>query len=294
MFRGFEEGEFDTGEVRIRYVAGGSGPPLLMLHGFPQTKAMWGKVAPILARGFQVVASDLRGYGDSSKPACLPDNSNYAFRALADDQLALMRSLGHTRFHVIGHDRGGRTGHRLALDHPTAVSSLTVLDIVPTYAMLMDTNRHVARAYWHWYFLAQPAPFPERLIGHDPDYFFQTCLVSWGNARLEDFDPAMLSEYQRCWRQQETIHGMTSDYRAALTIDLSHDSADISQKITCPTLAFWGSRGVMHSLFDMKGEWAKRCHDLETATLPGGHFFVDQFPAETAERLVSFLKRVPT
>lgn len=291
MFQGFEEGEFDAGEARISYVAGGAGPPLLLLHGFPQTKAMWAKVAPVLAQHYRVVAADLRGYGDSSKPQCLPDNSNYSFRALANDQRALMRALGHARFHLVGHDRGGRTAHRLALDHAASVLSLSVLDIVPTYAMLMDTNRHVAQSYWHWYFLAQPAPFPERLIGHDPDYFYETCLVGWGKARLEDFDAAMLAEYRRCWRQAGTIHGMTSDYRAAVTIDLAHDTADIAEKVACPTLAFWGSEGVMHRLFDMKAEWARRCRNLETAALPGGHFFVDQFPRETADRLLAFLAR---
>lgn len=285
MFERFATGSFAHQDVTISYVTGGSGPPVLLLHGFPQTKAMWARVAPVLAERFTVVAADLRGYGDSSKPECLPDNSNYSFRALAGDMVALMRSLGHARFHMVGHDRGGRTGHRMALDHPDAVISLAVLDIVPTYAMLMDTNRHVAGAYWHWYYLAQPAPFPEHFIGLDPDYFFETCLVGWGKTRLEDFDTAMLAEYRRCWRNPETIRGMTCDYRAAASIDLAHDTADIATMVQCPALALWGSEGVMHRLFDMKGEWAKRCAHLETAMLPGGHFFVDQLPQDTAEVL---------
>ncbi len=289
MFQGFRNEKVETGDAVINCVICGSGPPVLLLHGFPQTHAMWAKIAPILAQRYTVVAADLRGYGDSSKPALLPDHANYAFRAFANDNVALMAHFGFDRFHMIGHDRGGRTGHRMALDHPQRVLSLAVLDIVPTYAMLMDTNRRVAGAYWHWYFLSLPAPFPERFISSDPDYFYETSLVGWGKTRLEDFDPQQLAEYRRCWRDPGTIHGMTNDYWAATTIDLEHDAADIDRKVQCPTLAFWGSAGVMHGLFDMEAEWRKRCAKLTCATLPGGHFFPDAFPAETAERLLAFL-----
>lgn len=289
MFEKFQKRSVAVDEVMISCVTAGTGPPVLLLHGFPQTKAMWAKVAPILAEHFTIVAADLRGYGDSTKPECLADHSNYSFRAMSGDQLALMRRLGHEQFHVIGHDRGGRVGHRMALDHPECVLSLGVLDIVPTYAMFMDTSRHVAGAYWHWYFLSQPAPLPERLIGNDPDFFFETCLVGWGKTQLESFDAQMLAEYRRCWRDLAAIHGMTSDYRAAATIDLAHDAVDIDRKITCPTLALWSSLGAMHRLFDMEAQWRQRCVRLETAMLPGGHFFVDQFPAETAARLARFL-----
>jgi pimeloyl-ACP methyl ester carboxylesterase len=171
--------------------------PRDMLHGFPQNKAMWARVAPALAQRYTVVCADLRGYGDSSKPRCLPDRSNYSFRAMAGDQLNLMRAFGFDRFHVVGHDRGGRTGHRLALDHLDAVLSLTVMDIVPAYAMFMDTNRKVAGSYWHWYFLSQPEPFPERMISHDPDFFYETCLVGWGATKIADFDQEMLADYRR-------------------------------------------------------------------------------------------------
>src|SRR5258708_37109066 len=199
MFEGFERKRVHIDGVAIAYVVGGRGPSLLLLHGFPQSKAMWGRVAPRLAEDFTVVCADLRGYGDSAKPSCLPDRSNYSFRAMAADQLGLMQQLGCAPFHDIGTDRGGRTGHRMALDHPDAVLSLTVMDIVPTYAMFMGTNRQVALAYWHWYFLAQPEPFPERLIGNDPDFFFETCLVGWGATKLADFDPEMLAQYRRAW-----------------------------------------------------------------------------------------------
>jgi haloacetate dehalogenase len=289
MFEGFERKRADCGEATINYVIAGSGPPVLLLHGFPQNLAMWARVAPLLAKKFTVVCADSRGYGDSSKPKCAADRANYSFRAMAADQVALMNKLGFERFHAVGHDRGGRTCHRMALDRPDAVISLAVLDIVPTYAMFMDTNRFVAGAYWHWYFLALPEPFPERLIGHEADYFYETCLVGWGATGLKDFDPEMLADYRRCWNDPAMIHGSCSDYRAAATIDLEHDRADIDKKVQCPTLAFWGSAGLMHKFFDLAAEWKKRCADVRSASLPGGHFFVDQFPAETAKILEDFI-----
>lgn len=289
MFEGFERRLVELTGATINCVLGGDGPPVLLLHGFPQNLAMWARVAPRLAERFTVVCADLRGYGDSAKPRCAADRSNYAFRAMAGDQRELMRSLGFERFHVVGHDRGGRTAHRMALDHPDAVASLAVLDIVPTHAMFMETNRHVAAAYWHWYFLSLPEPFPERLIAADPDYFYETCLAGWGATGIEAFDPEMLAEYRRCWRDPDTIHGSCSDYRAAATVDLVHDEADIGRTIACPTLAFWGSEGLMHRCFDIAAAWRKRCSDVRCATLPGGHFFVDQFPDDTAAIVEDFL-----
>jgi haloacetate dehalogenase len=291
MFEGFQRKRVPVESMEIACVVGGSGPPVLLLHGFPQNMSMWARVAPQLASHFTVVCADLRGYGDSTKPQCLPDRSNYAFRALAADQLGLMRQLGFERFHMIGHDRGGRTAHRMALDHPDAVATLTVMDIVPTYAMFMDTNREVAAAYWHWYFLSQPEPFPERVIGNDPDLFYETCLVGWGATTLSDFNPEMLADYRRSWRDPKMIHGSCSDYRAAASIDLQHDEADIERSVTCPALAFYGSSGVMAKLFDIPAEWRKRCSTLESQSLPGGHFFVDQYPDDTAQILLRFLQR---
>jgi haloacetate dehalogenase len=291
VFEGFTPGVAQVDGTDISYVIGGSGPPALLLHGFPQCKAMWARVAPQLAREYTVVCADLRGYGDSSKPRCLPDRSNYSFRSLAADQAGLMRQLGLPRFHMIGHDRGGRTGYRMALDRPDAVLTLTVMDIVPTYTMLMETNRKVAGSYWHWYFLSQPEPFPERLIGNDPDFFYETSLVGWGATRISEFDPQMLAEYRRAWRDPAMIHGSCSDYRAAVSIDLEHDTADIDRKVQCPTLVLYGSAGQMAQLFDIPAQWRKRCVDVQDATLPGGHFFVDQFPDETARILTEFLDR---
>ncbi|MCK1344500.1 MULTISPECIES: alpha/beta hydrolase [unclassified Bradyrhizobium] len=290
MFEGFEKKTAAVDGLDISCVIGGSGPPALLLHGFPQNKAMWARVAPLLATEFTVVCADLRGYGDSAKPPCAPDRSNYSFRAMAADQLGLMEKLGYDRFHTVGHDRGGRTAHRMALDHPRAVASLTVMDIVPTYAMFMDTNRRVAASYWHWYFLSQPEPFPERLIGNDPDFFYETCLVGWGATKLSDFDPKMLSEYRRSWREKEMIHGSCSDYRAAASIDLEHDAKDIVRKVACPSFVLYGGNGQMAQLFDIPAEWRKRCTNLIDASLPGGHFFVDQFPEETSKLVASFIR----
>lgn len=294
MFEGFQREAVDVGGVDIACVVGGSGPAILLLHGFPQNLTMWARVAPILAERYTVVCADLRGYGNSAKPRCAPERSNYSFRAFAGDQIGLMRHLGFPHFHVIGHDRGGRTAHRMALDFPEAVRTLTVMDIVPTYAMFMDTNRKVAGVYWHWYFLSQPDPFPERLIGADPDFFYETCLVGWGATKIGDFDPEMLAEYRRAWRQPEMIHGSCSDYRAAATIDLKHDEADLDRKVVCPTLVFYGATGVMARLFDIPAEWRKRCANVTAASLPGGHFFVDLFPAETARVLLEFLDVQPS
>lgn len=289
MFDGFDRKQIETGDATINCVVAGSGPPVLLLHGFPQNLSMWAKVAPKLAENFTVVCADLRGYGDSSKPQCSADRSNYSFRAMAADQIELMKRLGFERFHLVGHDRGGRTGHRMALDRPEVVRSLAVLDIVPTYAMFMETNRLVAGAYWHWYFLSQPEPFPERLIDANPDFFYETCLLGWGATRIEDFDREMLADYRRCWRDAAMIHGSCSDYRAAATIDLAHDTADIEKSVDCPTLAFWGTNGTMHKYFDIGAAWRKRCSQVRDATLPGGHFFVDQFPEEAARILMNFL-----
>ncbi len=289
MIEGFDRRRIETDGVAINLVVGGSGPPVLMLHGFPQNLAMWARVAPLVAQKFTVVCADLRGYGDSSKPRCAADCANYAFRAMAADQVAAMKRLGFARFHVIGHDRGARTAHRMALDSPDAVASLTVLDIVPTYTVFNETDRRLASAYWHWFFLSQPEPFPERLIGADPDFFYETCIAGWGATRIGDFDQEMLAEYRRCWRDPAMIHGSCSDYRAAATIDLEHDAADLGRKVQCPTLVVWGAQGVMGRLFDVAAKWRERCADVHPRSIAGGHFFIDQFPDETARTLIEFL-----
>lgn len=289
MFEGFRRGRIAVEGIEINHVIGGSGPPVLLLHGFPQCLAMWAKVAPVLAKRFTVVCADLRGYGDSAKPHCAPDKSNYAFRAMAADQVGLMKALGFGTFHAVGHDRGGRTAHRLALDHPDAVRSLTVMDIVPTYKLFMEIDRRIGGAYWHWFFLAQPEPFPERLIGADPDFFYENCLPGLRGGSLGDFEAEMFAEYRRCWRDPAMIHGSCSDYRAAASIDLDHDAADLGRKIACPTLVLWGADGVMARFYDMLAVWRERCADVRGQALPGGHFFIDTAPDATAATLLDFL-----
>ena len=287
IIAGFESHEAEIDGQTIAYARGGAGPAVLLLHGFPQTHAMWHGVAPILARHFTVIAADLRGYGDSGKPQ---GTDPYSFRHMAADQVGLMRQLGFDRFHLVGHDRGGRTAHRLALDHPDAVASLTVMDIVPTQFLLADLTPEVAQAYYHWFFLAQPAPFPESLIGHDPDAFHTACLLGWGGASLQDFEPRALDAYRRAWRDTDTIRGMCADYRATLAIDLALDTADLGRRVPCPALVMYGAGGTMARFYDVPETWRDRLSDMRAVAIPGGHFFVDEHPQETAEALLGFLR----
>jgi haloacetate dehalogenase len=274
--------------IEIAHDVAGDGPPLLLLHGFPQTRALWHAVARRLSDRFTVVSADLRGYGASSKPDP-SDPRVQSFRAMAADMAALMAGLGFGSFHLAGHDRGGRVAHRLALDHPAVVRSLTVMDIVPTHRLLTDWNAGIAADYWHWTFLAQPSPFPETVIGRDPDHFFEACLLGWGGARLSDFDPTALTAYRAAWRDPAAIAGMCADYRAALSVDLADDAADLDRRVDCPALVLWGADGVMARRFDMAAAWADRLSDLHAVAMPGGHFFVDLHPAETAKALRAFL-----
>ncbi|WGW04357.1 alpha/beta fold hydrolase [Tropicibacter oceani] len=272
--------------VAIAYESGGNGPPLLLLHGFPQTRAMWAQIAPVLAQDFTVIAADLRGYGDSGKPKGL---RHYSFREMAADITALMAQLGFDRFHLVGHDRGGRTAHRLALDAPEAVQSLTVMDIVPTHLLLNDLTMGVAKAYYHWFYMAQPEPFPERMIGADPDHFYESCLLGWGAAQLSDFDPSQLQAYRSAWRDPETIRAMCDDYRAAIEVDFALDAADLGRQVQCPALVMYGADGAMAQAYDVPATWSDRLARMQKAAVPGGHFFPDQHPAQTAQHLRDFL-----
>ncbi len=243
MFAGFTLTTIDTGETTIRVRHGGSGPPLLLLHGIPQTHLMWHKIVPALARDFTVVATDLRGYGDSGTPPTTPDHAPYAMRALARDQVAVMRELGFTRFDVAGHDRGGRCAYRLALDHPEAVGKLAVLDIVPTGEAFRRADDAFALDYRVWSFLAAPHPVPERLIGAEPQLVLDHMLDSWATMPGA-FTPAVRAEYLRAFRDPATIHAICEEYRAAATLDREHDAADQgTRRIACPLLALWGGRG---------------------------------------------------
>jgi haloacetate dehalogenase len=282
VFEGFELSFVDTGEATIRLRHGGSGPPLLLLHGHPQTHAMWNLVAPRLAADFTVVAADLRGYGDSSKPPTTPDHEPYSKRAMARDQVEVMRQLGFERFGVAGHDRGGRCAYRLALDHPKRVERLAVLDIVPTGDMWHRVDMEFGLVDWHWFFLAQPAPFPEEVIGSNPDaYYF--------HGDRSRFDPEALEDYLRSVRDPETIHGMCEDYRAGATIDFELDEADRGKRrIECPVLALWSGREELGRWFDVLDVWRQWADDVRGRALDSGHFLAEEAPDETYEELRTF------
>ncbi len=275
------------------YSMAGSGPAVLMLHGFPQSRAMWYPIAAELIAYHTVVLADLRGYGESQKPDQNrpQDCAAYSFRAMADDLLTLMRDIGFDRFHLVGHDRGARVAHRMALDAPQRIASVTLMDIVPTHLLLTELSHQVAQSYFHWFFLSQPYPFPERLIASDPDYFFEACLLGWGGARLEDFSASQLATYRTAWRRPETIFGMCQDYRATLKHDLTADMQDLERRAECPALVLYGADGAMAQHYDVPASWADRLSDMRSSTIPGGHFFPDTAPKATAEALISFLSR---
>jgi haloacetate dehalogenase len=293
LFPGFAVRDLDTPGARVHAVVGGHGPALLLLHGYPQTHAIWHRVAAPLAARYTVVAADLRGYGDSGKPETTADHAPYAKRAMAQDLADAMGLLGFERFHVVGHDRGGRVGHRLALDHPERVRSLTVLDIAPTLAMYEQTDLAFASEYWHWFFLIQPAPLPEALIGGDPELFLREKLRGSSQGRWI-FDDRALAEYLRCFRSPETIHASCEDYRAAATIDLDHDRADraAGRRVGCPVLALWGARGTVHRCFRPIDEWRLVCEaEVSGGPLPCGHYLPEEVPDLVLGNLVPFLER---
>lgn len=287
MIEGFTRDRFDGGEAAVNYATAGAGPPLLLLHGYPQTHIMWRKIAPRLAADFTVVAADLRGYGDSGKPTSDDWHAPYSKRAMAGDLTALMTALGHERFLLAGHDRGGRVAHRLTLDNPGRVEKLAVLDIVPTERLFRDTGKDVATGYYHWYFLIQKAPFPETLIANSVEFYLRTKLGRWG-AAPDAVDEAAFAEYLRCFSDPATIHASCEDYRAAATIDLEHDAADRDRKIECPLLVLWGERGLMHRHFDVPGTWNERASDVTGAIISCGHFLPEEAPDETFRALHGF------
>jgi haloacetate dehalogenase len=294
MFEGFERELVRTGGAEIQLVHGGDGPPVLLLHGYPQTHAMWHAVAPRLAKHFTVVAADLRGYGDSSKPPGGEDHAAYSKRAMARDMIEVMEHLGFDRFTVVGHDRGARAAHRMALDHPDRVTKLALLDIIPTREVFARVDKALATAYYHWFFLIQPYDLPEALIiGGDPIYFLHRKLGGWGTA-LDTFAPETLAEYERCFRDPRTIHASCEDYRAAASIDLEHDEADAGRKrIECPLLLLWGANGVVGRLHDVTKVWGPYASDVHGIALDAGHFLAEERPEETARELLAFLRESP-
>jgi haloacetate dehalogenase len=286
VFDGFAESRIDTGEAEIHVRRGGSGPPLLLLHGYPQTHAMWHRIAPRMADAFTVVAPDLRGYGRSSKPATTDDHEPYSKRAMARDQVAVMGALGHERFAVCGHDRGGRCAYRLALDHPDRVTALAVLDIIPTADVFRRLDRRFALSAWHWFFLAAPHDLPERMIAADPDAFYLR-----GGGHL--FAPEALDDYRRSFREPACVHAMCEDYRAGATLDVEHDEADRgTRRIGCPTLVLWGTRGTVAGVDGVLDVWREWADDVRGRAVDSGHFLAEEAPDDTCDELLAFFGAV--
>ena len=290
MFDGFQQERRDIGGVAVNFRMGGEGPPVLLLHGYPQTHAMWHRLAPLMARHYTLIMPDLRGYGDSGKPPTDADHAPYSKRAMAGDLAGLMADLGFEKFAVVGHDRGGRVAHRLAADNPGRVARLAVLDIAPTEHMYRLTDMEFATGYYHWFFLIQPADLPERMIGADPEFFLRRKMGQWsGKGTL--FDDAAMAEYVRCFSMPETIHASCEDYRAAATIDMIHDRDDMAAgaKLTCPVLALWGAKGLVARKFDVLAAWRERAENVTGGTLDCGHFLAEELPDDTFARLRDFL-----
>ena len=290
MFDGFDERRVDLPGVTLNLRIGGSGPPLVCLHGYPQTHVMWHKIAPALAEHFTVVLPDLRGYGDSSKPPAGDDFAGYSKRQMAQDIVALMDALGFDHWHQAGHDRGARVSYRMALDHPDRVKKLCVMDIIPTieqYELL--GNRKAAIGGYHWFFLAQPAPFPERLIGADPDYYLRHSLQSWGSVDGA-FADAAVAEYVRCFSNPDTIRATCDCYRAGATIDCEIDEAsrEAGDKISCPMLVLWGDRGGAWDGERSLETWRRWATDVQGQGVPNGHFCPEEAPEETLAAMLNF------
>ncbi len=296
VFEGFDKRQIATSETDINFVIGGSGPPLLLLHGYPQTHVMWHKMAPLLGDRYTVVAPDLRGYGDSGKPPAGADHAGYAKRAMARDQVELMAALGFGRFHLAGHDRGARVGYRLAFDYPESLVSLAILDVVATADIFASVNAGLASAYFHWFLMLQPEPLAETLIGGDPAYYLRWLLDKWCTTPGAINAPAF-AEYLRCFSNPDTLHAMCEDYRSA-PLDIAHDTADADRKISCPVQVLWGNEQHKHPgwpsmSLDILATWRARAKVVAGGPIPCGHFLPEEAPRETAEALLSFLETCP-
>ena len=288
MFEGFESKRIATRETEINLKMRGEGPPLLLLHGYPQTHVIWHKIAPTLAEKFTVIATDLRGYGDSGRPATDEYHTPYSKRAMAADQVEVMAALGFDKFSVVGHDRGGRVAHRLVRDYPERVNKIAVLDIAPTATMYGATDKAFATAYYHWFFLIQPDGLPEHLIGGDPEFYLTRKMAAWGKANGA-ITPEAFAEYLRCFSDPEVIHASCEDYRAAATIDIEHDADNNGQKIDNPLLILWGQGGFVGKAYDVLETWREVAVNVSGHAVSGGHFLPEEAPDETLKSLLDFL-----
>ncbi len=296
FFQGFKREQIKTSGATINTLYGGNskGSPLLLLHGIPETHVLWRKVAPALAQDHFVVMTDLRGYGDSSKPPGGADHFAYSKRAMAQDQVEVMKHLGFEKFALVGHDRGGRAAHRLALDHPEALTKLVILDIVPTYLLYQNITQEFATIFYHWFLLVQPPPFPETIVQNSAEYFLKCTLLWLGGSKITDplpdwIRPEVFQEYLRTFHAPETIHAICEDYRAAASIDLAHDKADLDKKIQCPLLILWSEKGPFHRMYNVLQTWQDRSVHAQGHAMPTGHFLPEQMPEELTRELKTFL-----
>ena len=272
----------------INFIEGGTGDPLLLIHGYPQTHVMWHRVAPRLVKNFRVICPDLRGYGDSDKPATVDNHFSYSKKAMAADMLGLMAKLGHSEFMVAGHDRGGRVTHRMCLDAPEAISKACVIDIVPTHYIFAHTDKSLATSYYHWFFLIQPDGLPERMIGADPEFYLRAKLKRWSAAGAQ-FDEQAVAEYLRCFSDPLTIHATCEDYRAGAGIDLEHDEQDRDKRIECPLHVLWGSEGFVNRRYDVIPVWQQYARHVTGRVIQGsGHFPPEERPDDSVSEFLNF------
>ena len=289
MFENFDLKSIEVNGVNINYRIGGKGYPLLLLHGYPQSHILWREMAPLFAKNYTVICSDLRGYGDSDKPKSDKKHFTYSKKNMAKDQYELMKKLGFDKFCLVGHDRGGRVAHRMAIDYPDSITKISVLDIVPTSHVFENTNAILARRYYHWFFLIQPYPYPETLIGNDPEYYIKSKLQMWGSNSNYLTDD-IIKEYIRCFTP-DAIHASCEDYRAGANIDLIHHKEDFDKKIICPLQVLWGKTAMVEELYNPIKVWKEWANNVEGHSINCGHFLPEEKPLETYEAIINFLNK---